>query len=280
MIKVLHKVFDIIEFLAESPERPRSLMEIARHLEQHPATCANILKTLMRRNYIEQVAPKKGYLLGPALFQVSRKAPYRKDLIAAAEPLMAKLAQSVNETVILVTVRMGRRFVLSQINGQQHIQVAPQALIEDNLYDTATGRLLLAYMPERELDKLTAEYSLQASKWPVANNPAVFKETLAKIRKSGKVVHKPNPDMIGIAFPIQDQRSEVIASLGLFLPSFRFKGDHRKKVLSGLQQTAAAINLILAGYPPKTFVKQTAAGTIESRRHHAATWQAGALKNN
>jgi len=31
VIKVLHKVFNILEFLAETPERPRGLTKIAGH---------------------------------------------------------------------------------------------------------------------------------------------------------------------------------------------------------------------------------------------------------
>jgi len=249
VIKVLQKVFNILEFLAETPERPRGLTEIAVRLGQHPATCANILKTMVSRHYVEQIAPKKGYLLGPALFQISRQAPYRKDLIAAADPLMAELAKTVNETVLLVTLRLSRRFILSQINGQQQIQVGPQALVQDNIYATATGRLLLAYLPEPELAKLVREHGLPGSQWPEAGNPAAFKKALADIRKTGRVCHVPNDEVVGLAFAIRNHRHEIIAALGLFLPRFRFKGTHRQKVLSGLRQTATAISRILEHDP-------------------------------
>ena len=250
MIKVLHKVFDILEFLAETPERPRALTEIAGRLGQHPATCANILKTMVSRHYVEQIAPKKGYLLGPVLFQISRQAPYRKDLIAAAEPLMAELAKTINETVILVTLRLGRRFILSQINGQQQIQVGPRALIEDRIYETATGRLLLAYLPEHELEKLVTEHGLPGNQWPEAGNPAAFKKALADIRKTGRVYHAPNDEVVGLAFPVCNHRNEVTAALGLFLPRFRFKGAHKTAIMKEMSATAAAISehLSVNGY--------------------------------
>ena len=34
----------------------------------------------------------------------------------------------------------------------------------------------------------------------------------------------------------------VVAALGLFLPTFRFKGSHRKSVLTGLKRTARQIS--------------------------------------
>ncbi|MDD5677316.1 MAG: IclR family transcriptional regulator [Kiritimatiellae bacterium] len=242
MIKVLYKVFDILELLAETPERPWALKEIAVHLGQHPATCANILKTMVCRHYVEQVAPKKGYLLGPALFQISRQAPYRQDLIAAAEPLMADLAKSVNETVLLTTLRLGRRFILAQINGQQQIQVGPQALIQDNIYETATGRLLMAFLLEHELEQIAQEHGMPGKEWPEAGNPAALKQALADIRKTGWVYHAPNAEVVGLAFPIHDHRQEVTAALGLFLPRFRFKGAHKAAILKRMSTTATAIS--------------------------------------
>lgn len=241
MIKVLHKAFDIFEFLAETPDQPRSLTEIAGRLGQHPATCANILKTMVSRNYIEQVAPKKGYLLGPALFQLSRQAPYRKDLTAVAEPLMSDLAKTVNETVLLVTLCLGRRFILSQINGQQQIQIGHQVLIHNSIYETATGRLLLAYLPEHELHKIVADHGLPGKLWPQSGTLATLKKLLEVIQKKGWVCHAPNSEIVGIAFPVCDRGGHVAAALGLFLPAFRFKGPHRKSVISGLRRTAAAI---------------------------------------
>jgi len=242
VIKVLHKVFDILEFLAETPERPRTLTEIAGRLGRHPATCANILKTMVSRHYVEQIAPKKGYLLGPALFQISRQAPYRKDLITAAEPLMAELAKTVNETVLLATLRLGRRYILSQINGQQQIQVGPQALIQDAIYETATGRLLLAYLPEHELEKIVTEHGLPESRWPEAGNPAAFKKALADIRKTGRVCHAPGDEVVGLAFPVRNHRNEVTAALGLFLPRFRFKDIHKTAIMKGMSATSSAIS--------------------------------------
>lgn len=242
MIKVLHKVFDIFELLAESPERPLALREIASRLGQHPATCANILKTMVIRHYVEQIAPKKGYLLGTALFQIASKAPYRKDLIAAAKSLMAELAKTVNETVLLVTLRLGQRFILSQINGQQQIQVVPQALIHDTIYETATGRLLLAYLPEHELEKIVAEHGLPGNKWPEAGNQTAFHKSLADIRRVGRVCHATDNDVVGLAFPVRDKGNMVSAALGLFLPRFRFKGAHKTVVMKGMSATAAAIS--------------------------------------
>ncbi|MDD4870998.1 MAG: IclR family transcriptional regulator [Kiritimatiellae bacterium] len=255
MIKVLHKVFDIFELLAETPDKAKSLSDIAGKLKMHPATCANILQTMVRRHYVEQIAPRKGYVLGPLVFHVTRQGPYRKDLVTVSEQPMEILAKDVNETVLLVILRQGRRFILSQINGQQHIQVGPQALGLTNIYETATGRLLLAYMPEHEVDKVVAELGLPGKLWRQVDNITALRKALAKIRNEGWVCHSPDDETVGIAFPIHSPAGHVIAAIGLFLPKFRFKGRHEQNVVSGLRRAAKAITQALeqkSKYPSKT----------------------------
>ncbi|OGV69179.1 MAG: hypothetical protein A2283_13105 [Lentisphaerae bacterium RIFOXYA12_FULL_48_11] len=242
MIKVLHKVFDILELLAETPDQAKPLSEITGRLKMHPATCANILQTMARRHYIEQIAPRKGYILGPLVFHLTKQGPYRKDLVTVAEIPMETLAKEVDETVLLVILRQGRRFILSQINGQQRIQVGPQALGLTNIYETATGRLLLAYMPEHEVDKVVADYGLPGKLWPQVDNITSLRKALTKIRNDEWVHHSPDNETVGLAFPINSPEGHVIAAIGLFLPKFRFKGKHQKNVTSGLRRAAKAIS--------------------------------------
>ena len=241
MIKVLRKGFAILEYLAERSDTPVPLREIAGQFDMHPATCANIIRTMMDCHYVEQVAPKKGYLLGPALFRMVRQAPYRKDLVAVAEPLVAKLARSVDETVMLVILRLGRRCVLAQTDGKRAIQVGAQALLEDNVYETATGRLLLAHETEQGLETIVRERGLPGTLWPEVKSESALKRELAGIRRKGWVVRARGAEVTALAFPVRNDESRVVAALGLFLPTFRFKGAHRNTVLSGMRRTASAI---------------------------------------
>ena len=59
MIQVINRALDIIEFIAREPEKPKSLSDIANTLELNAGTCANIIKTLVERNYIEKLEYKK-----------------------------------------------------------------------------------------------------------------------------------------------------------------------------------------------------------------------------
>ena len=64
MIQVVNRALNILEIIAKNPDRELGLTEIADSVELNHGTCANILKTLVLRGYVEQAGAKKGYKLG------------------------------------------------------------------------------------------------------------------------------------------------------------------------------------------------------------------------
>ena len=245
MIQVLHKAFDILEFLAAEADRPRGLGEIAGGLGLNQATCANILKTMIRRGYAEQVAPKKGYLLGPMSYRLGGGRPYRRDLLNAAEPAMAELAKDVHETVLLVTLYQYKRFILCEARGDQDLQVRSDIISSDDVYETATGRLLLAHLAPEQLRTFVTMRGLPGAVWPEARSRSGLRRALQAIREAGRVVDISKPQVAAAAFPIRDGEA-VTAALGLYLPRFRFKGSHRKRVLASLEKSATEISCQLS----------------------------------
>jgi len=247
MIKVIAKVFDVLEMLSEDPAKPRALSEIAARLKFHPATCANIMKALVARNYVEQVAPKKGYLLGPAAYRLVSRGGYRQDLVAAAKPHLAALAQTVNETVVLAVQRNGQRFILCQIDGSQIVQISNELLFQNRLYATATGRILLTGLCQAELDNVVMRQGLPGSEWPDVRSVKDLKRSLAIIAKQGWSCASLSGDAVGVAFPVRQPNGNIAAAVGVFLPSYRFKGVHKRKIMSGLREATRAIEQELAG---------------------------------
>ena len=58
MIQVINRALNILEILAQEPDKEFGLSEIATTVELSAGTCANILKTLVYRNYVEQSGTK------------------------------------------------------------------------------------------------------------------------------------------------------------------------------------------------------------------------------
>jgi DNA-binding IclR family transcriptional regulator len=246
MIKVIDKVFDILEMLAEQPAQARGLGEIASRMKFHPATCANIMKSLVARHYVEQVAPKKGYLIGPAVYRLVGRGAYRQDLVAVVKPFLAGLAKDVNETVLLTVLRNGQRFVLFQVDGRQAVQINNDLLFQNRTYATATGRLLLSGLDKTELDNAFEQIGAPGDEWPAVRSFGDLKKSLSRINKQGWLCTPLDGDAVGVAFPLYQPAGHMVAAIGIFLPSYRFKGRHKRKIMTGMKETAEAITRALA----------------------------------
>src|SRR5574340_1645545 len=101
MIQVINRALDILEFLASEPERPKSLSEIAEKLDLNSGTCANIIKTLVNRRYVEKLDKKRGYFLGAKAYGLTGNDGYKKDLIGAAKEILEGLTKKLNENSLL-----------------------------------------------------------------------------------------------------------------------------------------------------------------------------------
>jgi DNA-binding IclR family transcriptional regulator len=153
---------------------------------------------------------------------------------------MARLAGEVRETVLLATMERGKRSILCQVNGNEVFQIRDQFLLRQDVYRTATGRLLLAHLSPEELRSFVAGNGLPGEgQWPEAASKVKLAAALERIRSEGKVITLA--DLVGVAFPIFES-GRVVAALGLFLPRERFKREHRNRILKQMAGTAALIS--------------------------------------
>ena len=154
------------------------------------------------KGYIEHIGKKKGYRLGPAAFRLTNEVPYGQELVNAARDVMEDLTAKLNESSILGTLRNNKRYVLHVVKSNQEIQV--QVRTDRNAYETASGRLLIAYLPEKELDRFLQANGLpDKALWKEASTMKGLMESLAKIkRESIAITHLANRHVRGFAVPI------------------------------------------------------------------------------
>ena len=246
MIKVIHRAFDILELCAKNAEQVHSLSEIADKLQLNHTTCANIMKTLVTRNYIEQVGYKKGYRLGAMAYHLTGNFSFRKDLVQLAKKQMEELVEELNETCILSVLRKTdmKRIVLHEVQSRNELSV--RTTVEKDVYNAATGRLLLAFLPDRDIDIIIGKFGLpNINRWPEAITKDKLWLEIKKIRENGIVFQYDSNHIVGLAVPVVKD-DKVIASLSIYMPEMRYQGDMKVIALNRLKQAAARINQNLA----------------------------------
>ena len=238
MIQSITRALDIIELLSQQPDRTYLLNEIAKKLDLNIATCANIIKTLVERSYIEQIGPRRGYRIGPIMYYLTSHSSYEKSLIDTASPLIQEFASSLNESVALSVLRNFQRFVLVKAVGQQEIQV--NVAYKKEVYETQTGRLMLSYLDRSHLKSFVNKHGLPpADVWKNIKSLQDLQQQLKMIRRKGMIVHKAN-HLVSIAVPVM-KNDHCLAALGVYLPIFRFSKEKKEEIINGLRDIAKKI---------------------------------------
>jgi len=239
MIQVLHRALNILELIAKDPDKTLSLTEIADAQQLNYGTCANILKTLVDRKYVEQVGYKKGYRLGAMAYYLTGNLAYKRDLMLAAKAPMEQLTLEINETSLLGVIINNKRVTIYSVESEHALQA--RSKLEREVYETATGRLLLAFKSEDDIAAFIEKYGLPSEEiWAGMQTKEALMEALRKIKNDEFVKTHSTRHIVGLAVPIR-KNGEVVASLSVFLPEIRFTKEHGRQVTEALKATATQI---------------------------------------
>ena len=239
MIQVIIRAINILEFVASHDNEPVQLFKIAGHIGLSHPTTANIVKTLLEKNYLEQMGRKKGYRLGIAAFQLTGNPFYQQNLIEAAKAPMEELTQQLNETSLLAMIQNNKRIILHQVECNQVLKV--NTVMVADVYDASTSRLLMAYFTSKDLDSLIKAVGLPSKKvWPGAETKAGLENELSKIRKVAFVQLVSVYHTVGFAVPIYKDKA-VIAALSIFVPESRYTESHKSKIAKLIRRAAKQI---------------------------------------
>ncbi len=239
MIQVIVRALDILEFVAQHGKEPIQLIRIAENAGLSQPTTANIVKTLVTKNYLEHVGRREGYRLGANAYHLTGNLSYKENLILAAKDLMEDLTRQLNETCLLGVIRNNKRFVLHVVQSNQDLQVRTRA--EAEIYQTSTGRLLMAYLTPKELDNLINASGLpQAQIWQGVQTRETLEKALVKIRKEEIVQTLNTHHIVGFAIPVYKNK-QVIASLSVFLPESRVTPSNKDNIFKSMRRIANKI---------------------------------------
>jgi len=240
MIQVIVRAIDILEYIASHGKEPVQLYKIAEYAKLSQPTTANIVKTLLEKNFLEHVGRKKGYKLGIAAYHLTGNPSYQYNLVEAAKDPMQELTNRLNETCLLAMIRNNKRVILHMIESEQVLQV--KTVLEAEIYSTSTGRLLMAYLESKELNSLIKAVGLPTKKiWPGAEKRAGLEKILNKIRDEEFVQVDSVHHTVGFAIPVY-RGTEVIAGLSIFVPESRYTDSHKENIFKLLLKAAKEIS--------------------------------------
>lgn len=242
MIQSVIKAMNIVELLAQNPKQTMTLSEISDALGLEHSTCANILKTLASRGYVQQNAPRSGYQFGYMFYKLTNTAMDNEELTKIAREDVENLGAETNESAILSIIKNDKRIVLFYTMPERELVVRPN--IDQSVYTANTGRVILANYTPEHLERFIIRNHIPTQKeWPAiytSEDPELeLRRQLHKIRKSGYEIDVNANGIIGFAAPLW-RGGHVVGSLGLYMPLSRLSS--KEEILEQLLATAQSIN--------------------------------------
>ncbi|OQA85413.1 MAG: hypothetical protein BWY31_01935 [Lentisphaerae bacterium ADurb.Bin242] len=159
-MKSLHKTFDILEYVILQNGRKVTPSNAAEAVGVNLATCTRIMGELVDRGYLVKVSRKEGYLPGPMTVSIgTRSHPYERLAKAAAEPVR-QLSEELRCQVNLAVLHGERRVMLCYHLNPAATRPWDHFIFSDH-WVTATGRLLIASLEDRDARKIVSSIGIR-----------------------------------------------------------------------------------------------------------------------
>ena len=224
-VRAVERALDILLcFTREEPTR--SLTQIAESIQMSKTTVHRLLATLESKRFITRDKVTGFYRLGFRFIEMASLVLQDVDLHRWARPYLKSLSEECGETVDLSVLDDSHVIYLDVIESPQRVKLA--AAIGQRLpaLFTASGKALLAYIPEEQvlkiIDKNLAE---NTDRQPVSIADILADLKLTAERGYAISEQEYEKDINAVAAPIFDVNHRPIASIAIVGPSFRFNKD-------------------------------------------------------
>ncbi|MCF6177364.1 MAG: helix-turn-helix domain-containing protein [Victivallaceae bacterium] len=247
MIQSLDRAFQILELLntLECAKNGLGGLEISKTLGLKQPTVHNFLKSLAQLGYIQQDPDTSKFRLAEKVKNIGMNMMQCESLAICAKPHLRALSQLTGETSILILLDNDQRHTVLIEECSKPYRIAVSSTVDQNFYNTATGRILLSNMD-------TSEYQAFRQRIPIDFKPSFapksnleMVEILKNIQAKGyESIIKDSVTVIGV--PLVNKASGLNAAIGIY---FHTNGRTQKEIeelAQAMQKTSDRVSAILA----------------------------------
>jgi IclR family acetate operon transcriptional repressor len=245
-VQSVDRVLTILEAVAKSPH-PVPLARLTDLLGINQSSAFRLANTLKRRGFLANPNSRKSYVLGPAIWRMSRNYEWSGMLVGICHEHLKTLGEQTGETAHL-GVREGREVLFVDHCASVKTIVVPAhtgALMP--LYCTAHGKALLCDYGLAELRALLGGAPLKRYTDTTITSLADLEKACARVRADGYATDEAEyrEEVRCLAAPIRDQDGKTIAAIGISAPASRLPKARVKTFAEHVRHAATRINEVL-----------------------------------
>lgn len=242
-IGVIVKMADVLSAFSHT-QPSLTLKDVMKATDLPKTTTFRILSTLISLGYCN-FDPRTGeYSLGFVFLKLADIRRRQANVHAAALPIMREIRNETKESVVL-SVRSGdQRVHIDFVEGLHSLRRTAEIGVGAPLYVGAASKVLLAGMPDDEIDAYLARTPLKRFQETTITDADALRREIALIRRQGFAESKGELVAGGgaLAAPVKDWSGSTVATIDILTPWSRYTTEHRDACISLLLEGARSIS--------------------------------------
>ena len=226
----------------DAEHRELSLSEVARLAGLTRAAARRFLLTLVELGYVTSADGR--FALSPRVLELGYAYLSGLTLPEVAEPHMEELVAHVNESSSISVLDDTEIVYVVRVPTRRIMSITLSVGTRLPAYATSMGRVLLAGLPDDELERRLEQMPLLALSSHTITDTARLREELARVAKQGyaAVDQELEEGLRSLAVPIHDASGAVVAALNVSVHASRSTmAAMRRDFLPRALATASAI---------------------------------------
>jgi DNA-binding IclR family transcriptional regulator len=241
-----------------------NMSETAKALKINRTTLLRLLHTLEAEGFVERRPNGAGFQVGLSLLEVGARALFSQDLVQVAMPVLTVLAETLQLSAHLGV--LDGTDVLYLVRRTPNTPLASNIRVGSRLpaHATTMGRMLLAFLPPVEVDRIYAGKELQRFSEHTSSTLAALRAKAAKDRAAGIAWSEAHFERgIGsAAVPVFDFAGAPVGAINVSGPVAAFAPEeHRHTIGKHLRLAGTEISRRL-GWVGEDRAKQSAGNVL------------------
>lgn len=218
-VQAVQRTIDIVDHLRESGGA--RVTEIANALGVSKGTVHCHLATLEQNGYV--IKEENEYKLGLRFIDLAHHARDRVDIYDVTTAEVDALAVESGEMALFTVEEDGKGVCMHTAKGDNAVRTKIYVGYRNELYHTAVGKAILAFMPAERRDRLIDEIELEALTPNTITDRQRLRDELEEIREDGIAYNHEESiqGLVGVGAPIRDQNGTVYGAISVIGPARR-----------------------------------------------------------
>jgi len=236
------KAFTILEILCSQPE-PLTMSEIVARTGLTKPTAHRIATMLADMGFIERDTLKRGYIEGPRLIKLSL------DILTAAAPrnmrhaILRSVSDEIGESCNFGVLSGAEVIYIDRVEAKWPLGLRFEEGSQVPAHCTATGKLLLALLPERECRQTLASMPLAQYTRRTIVDPDKLRGAIAECARTQTGVDDQEfiDGVVCIAVPVIADNGQVAGGIAVSAPEARVNMEQLHEFLPTMRRAAVQL---------------------------------------